>query len=162
MKDLSTKRKIVVSVIIILIALTVGFIWGNSIMSKEASSEESEAVSSTLQTVVDAVFGEDVVVVSHEGIRKAAHFIEFFILGTEFCVLYILIKREGKRGYLEIMPFGLAVAAIDETIQIFSERGSSIIDVMIDYSGYLFAVVLFFAVFVIRRAVKGRKREKTD
>ncbi|MBO4251935.1 MAG: VanZ family protein [Clostridia bacterium] len=157
MKDLSTKRKIVVSVIIILIALTVGFIWGNSVMSKEASSEESEAVSSTLQTVVDAVFGEDVLSVEDSAVRKGAHATEFALLGAEFCLLYIVLKRESKRGYLEIMPFGLAVAAIDETIQIFSDRGPSIIDVMIDYSGYLVAVVLFVAVFVIRRAVKVRK-----
>ena len=158
MKDLSTIRKIAVSVIIITIALTIGFIWGNSIMSKEASNEESETVSSTLQTVVDAVFGEDVVPVENGVVRKIAHATEFAVLGMEFCLLLIALKQEDVKKYLQILPCGLFVAAVDEGIQVFSNRGPAFTDVLIDFCGFFVIAAVFLAIYAIRVKAKAKKQ----
>ena len=37
---------------------------------------------------------------------------------------------------------GLSVAVLDETIQIFSNRGSSVLDVLLDFSGVCMGVIL--------------------
>ena len=57
MTNFSTIRKIAVGVISVIIVLTCGFIWGNSLMSQEQSSESSETVSEVIQTVIDSVLG---------------------------------------------------------------------------------------------------------
>lgn len=157
MKDFSTIRKIAIGVIIILIALTVGFIWGNSMMSKETSNEKSENVSSTLQTVVDAVFGEDVVSVENGIVRKIAHATEFAALGMEFCLLLIALKQENFERYLEILPCGLFVAAVDEGIQVFSDRGPMVTDVLIDFCGFFIMTAVFLAIYAVRVKVKAKK-----
>ena len=158
MKDFSTKRKIAVSVIIILIALTIGFIWGNSTMPKEASNEESETVSSTLQTVVDAVLGEDVISVENGAVRKTAHATEFAVLGAEFCLLLIALKKGSYKNYLKVLPCGLFVAAVDEGIQVVSDRGPMLTDVLIDFCGFLVMTAVFLAIYAIRAKVKAKKQ----
>jgi len=54
---------------------------------------------------------------------------------------------------------GLAVAIVDETIQIFSARGSQVSDVLLDFSGVVAGVVitLFFYAVIVR----SRKKRKT-
>lgn len=159
---MSRSRNIIVWIIVAFIIITVGFIWFNSARAKEQSSKSSEKVYVTVKEVVDTVFGEDVVPVTHDGIRKTAHFFEFMALGAEFCALYITLKRESFKGYLEILPFGLYVSAIDEGIQILSDRGPEVRDVWLDYSGYLCALAVFFAVFLIRLAIKTKRASKKD
>ena len=122
MKNLSIKRKIAVAIIIACIALTVAFIWSNSLKTQTQSSESSGKVYETVKEVVDAVFGEDVVPVTHNGIRKGAHFSEFLLLGAEFCLLFIAMGKESFKGYVHILPYGLFVAAVDEGLQCLSDR----------------------------------------
>lgn len=157
---LSAKRKTAVYIIVALIVFTIGYIWFNSVKSQEESSESSEPVYEAVQEAADAVLGKDVITVTHDGVRKFAHFFEFFLLGAEFCALYIALKRESFCGYFSILPFGLYVSVIDEGIQILSERGPEVRDIFIDYGGYLTAIAAFFITFVIRRAVKNRKNVK--
>lgn len=158
MKEFSTKRKIAVSIIIIMIALTIGFIWGNSLKTKEESSESSESVSNVIQVVVDTVFGEDVVQVENGVVRKFAHATEFAALGLEFCLLIIALKQESYKRYLQILPIGLFVAAMDEGLQFVSLRGPSIIDVFIDFGGFFIMTAIFIAIFAIRNKVKAKRQ----
>jgi VanZ family protein len=54
------------------------------------------------------------------------------------------------------MGFGMAVACIDETIQIFTpERASSLIDVWIDTSGFALGLVVIFLAYTIYNKIKG-------
>ncbi len=159
-EKLSKKRKAAAWIVAVLIALTVAYIWYNSVQSKAQSSESSSKVYETVKTACDEVFGENAVPVTHDGVRKTAHFIEFFALGAEFCVLFILLKRESYGGYLTVLPFGLYVAVIDESIQILSDRGPEIKDVLLDYCGYFAALIAFAAVFALRRAIKAAKNRK--
>ena len=76
MLDLSNvvKRRIFV----LLIVLTVIFIWGQSFLSQKQSGEESEAVRSFLEKVF--IFENPVTDFILKYIRKIAHFTEFGVL----------------------------------------------------------------------------------
>ena len=157
---LSTKRKTAVYIIVALIVFTIGYIWFNSVKSQEESAESSEQVCETLQKAADKFLGEGTVEITHDGVRKFAHFFEFAALGAEFCVLYILLKRQSFGGFIEMLPFGLYVSVIDEGIQMLSDRGPEVRDIFIDYGGYLAATLAFFIVFLIRRAIKNGKEKQ--
>lgn len=158
MRNFSSVRKIAVGLIIVLIVLTLGFIWGNSLKTKEESSESSESVSNVIQVVVDTMFGEDVVSVEEGVVRKFAHATEFAALGLEFCVLLIAIKQESYKRYLQILPIGLFVAAVDECLQFVSLRGPALIDVLIDCCGFSVMTAVFIAIYAIRIKIKSKKQ----
>ena len=160
MRELSKKRKIAVAVIITFIVLTVAFIWHNSLETQSQSSEDSEEVFSTIKTVLDSVFGEDVLSISHTVIRKLAHFSEFAVLGGEFSLLVIALNKESVKWYLQILPCGLFVAAVDEGLQFLSDRAPAITDVMIDFCGYCTAVAVFLVIFLIRNKSKTKQNSK--
>lgn len=143
-----------------LIAFTLAFIWGNSFLSAQDSSETSGAVYGTIQSVLDAVFGTGAITLTHGFIRKAAHFTEFAALGAELSLLVLVVKRESFKGYALSLACGLFVAAVDEGFQNLSDRAPSFIDVAIDFSGYLAAVAAFFAAFLLRRAKNAEKTEQ--
>lgn len=156
---MSGKRKFVIGIIIAFIVLTVAFIWFNSCQVADSSYSESETVYSTVKTAFDAVFGKDVFPLSHSAIRKLAHFSEFFLLGAEFSALVIALKKESIAGYAKILPCGLFVAAVDECLQFISDRAPSIIDVMLDFSGFFTAAAIFSVIFIIKRRIKTKKTE---
>jgi VanZ family protein len=61
------------------------------------------------------------------------------------------------------MPYALgflsASAALDETIQIFSKRGNSVLDVLLDISGGASAMLVICIVYIILLKTKiGRKK----
>lgn len=86
-------------------------------------------------------------------IRKSAHFIEFSILGIfayNFMKSFhtckdklILYKNVNIFTYIIVLTFCLLIALTDETIQYFVPgRVNSIIDVLIDFSGSVFALLI--------------------
>ena len=86
-------------------------------------------------------------------LRKAAHFSEYGLLGVEFSLLLGLQHdKNGKnlqhgRNLLDFPLIGMLCAVTDETIQIFSGRGSLVSDVWIDAVGFstgFFLTVLLF------------------
>ncbi len=119
---------------IVLIALTVSFIWGNSLMDRAASREQSELVERYLRPYVDTTLGgylpKDTVL--QIDFRKFAHFSEFFVLGAALAGLY------GATHELSLFYYpGLIflVAGIDEFIQRFTGRGPMLRDVLLDMNG---------------------------
>ena len=58
------------------------------------------------------------------------------------------------QGFFNSLSAGLAAAVTDETIQIFSDRGSSVADVLLDFSGVLAATA---AVWLIYRMKMKKK-----
>ena len=155
---MSKKRKVLIILVSIALAATLGFIWINSCLSQETSASESGGVYETIKPTLDAVFGEDKV--SHNTVRKSAHFFEFFMLGLEISALYYLVHGVKKEKIAEVISAGLFVAVIDESLQILSNRGPMVIDVLIDYSGYLLAVGLTcLGIFVLHK-IRKRKAEK--
>ena len=92
-------------------------------------------------------------------VRKIAHFTEFFMLGL-FSLLHIkflelYMHKEIRFSYLYASLFSFLYAISDELHQKLSEnRGPQFIDVLIDTSGALLAIVIVFIIFLI---IKKRK-----
>lgn len=123
----------------LLIVLTLLFIWGNSMQSGDVSGSMSGGVKAWLESALGFPVNEFL-------LRKAAHFSEYALLGAECAfLLRALCAAHGSR--LLLLPCaGFFAAAIDETIQIFSGRGSSLLDVWLDFSGFLTG---FFAIYIL-------------
>lgn len=133
----------------LLILLNLALIWGNSLLS----GLDSEAVSGGVLAFLGRFLPVLLTEAGHTFLRKAAHFSEFALLGLLFCGRYRLVRQETP---LHLMGFGLAVACIDETIQIFTPgRASSLIDVWIDTSGFALGLVIIFTTYTIYNKIKG-------
>lgn len=122
-KRIITKRNV-------LIALTVAmllFIWGQSLLPRELSAEESGWFTTHIINPLLGLFG-----LSVKGalVRKLAHV-------TEYTILSILLTMLFHGSIRHVLPVGFSVAFLDESIQILSKRGSLIQDVWIDLIGIL-------------------------
>lgn len=142
-----------------LVVLTLAFIFGNSLQNGEASSEASGSLRQLLENLMGVPVNEFL-------LRKAAHFSEYALLGAEVSLLLralsgcALRHTAWRRNVLDFAAFGFLTAAIDETIQIFSGRGSSLLDVWLDTAGYLTGFFLFFllAQWILR--IRSKRHEK--
>ncbi len=143
--------------LIILIALTVAvtaFIWNNSTSSIEESKEISGGIMNFIKGIIDPenAINDDTF---HVFIRKAAHFIEFFVLAA----LYFLIRENSekfKEKLLLLSPFAsLLTAVIDEYIQSFTGRGTQVQDVLIDFAGALCGIAFMSALLKIKHKINN-------
>lgn len=155
---MSKKRKVGVIIICILIFLTVCFIWGNSLLDGDNSSKESEKVYGAARKVLDFLFGENVI--SHDGFRKLAHGGEFFFLGLELNFLFLTLGKYNLKTIGTIALAGFLVAVADETVQLFTSRGSSLLDVWIDFGGIAATVIIIGATYYIADYVIDKKERK--
>ena len=136
-------------------AATVGFIWQQSTLAPVASAETSNTVR---DVVVPLVGGKESVVGGFVDrfIRKIAHFCEFAVLGAE-SEAYFTGRHTGKTVLLQL-SVGLLVASLDETLQLFTGRGAAFLDVLIDFSGFLVAVLSLRILLLTGRClIKKRK-----
>ena len=158
--DKSIKMKKIFRVIMaLIILLTVAIIWGHSFMTPEISTEESSFVKEFVEAVVQSVSHNEAFTIPEVVIRKSAHFIEYAILGLELAILITINKGislddDKKRGliknifsfYPTAFIFSLLIASIDETIQYFTGRYSSVWDVLLDMAGASFSILLFMLI----------------
>ena len=139
-------RKLLTCSLILLVVLTLCFIWGNSLQSSEASSN----ISNTLLDFVNKHLGHlGLELKDDHFLRKLAHFGEFALLGMEMFFLVSLrrLKRTKASTYVLTLAFCLFVAVTDETIQLFVGRSCLITDVILDFAGSFIGV--FFAKLLI-------------
>lgn len=137
----------------ILIALTLAFIWVNSLMPRA----ESQAVSQGLLERIVELFralGIHISPKSDHFLRKLAHFVEYGILGTEFSLLLHLRDKQGPQGFVNCAFAGLSAAVIDESLQLISNRGSQVQDVLLDFCGYM--VGLWLCAVIYERFIRKR------
>lgn len=160
--DISKSRKAWIIIIILLIAATLGFIWGNSLKIKIESQQLSFRVLQLIRPLLDAIFSPENV--TDHLVRKLAHFTEFGMLGAELILLTFLLQKLRLRTVLECLFMGLSAAVIDETIQIFSARGSQVVDVLLDFGGVITgAAVTLLIISIISRCRKAeQKRDKSS
>ncbi len=140
-----TKDRVYIFVISLLIFLTVGFIFSNSMPSIEESKAASDGFLEKLRPIFEFFVGKGNA--TEYFVRKLAHFAEFGALGF---LLSLLFRR------FSAWPFfiSLAVAVSDETAQIFSQRGSQVQDVWLDFAGACFG----FGVGMIIVALFGKRK----
>lgn len=110
----------------------------------------------------------DITLGLHRVVRKLAHFLEFGLLGflSAWLIAYVNLRKHWVKPWLEwCLPtvFCLLYAASDEIHQIFSNRGASVKDVMIDFAGAVTGILLLRAILrMIRAAKRRRERRKCE
>ena len=158
--------------LIVAIICTLSFTFYQSMLPPEESNEVSNSVSDAIEPIIpsDTPTGSYV----HTNLRKIAHFIEFAALGAEVALFVILFLPTWGASPCKKLKFALhsyaiapITALIDETIQIFTDRGPAITDVWIDTAGFVtlatLSYLIYLAIVIIRRHVAGiRKSAPTN
>ncbi|MEG1550746.1 MAG: VanZ family protein, partial [Oscillospiraceae bacterium] len=70
----------------------------------------------------------------------------------------IIRKKFKPQNLWNILSSVLAIAVVDEAIQIFSGRGPAVQDVILDFCGALVGVLLVLLIGFIIASLKGRKK----
>ena len=156
-----TKKRSVI-IILALIALTLCFIFGNSLKGPEESKEQSDNVGEALRPIIDP--NENLTEDEYSFlVRKSGHFVEYMILGVECSVLaFVLCEKLTLPGVL-YSAFGCLFAAdIDELIQSFTERGSKVSDVLLDFGGAVTGIAVGFALSYAVRYIYRKRKEASD
>jgi len=128
-----TRRRMFVLTLLVL--LTLLFIWENSLTSRADSSDRSRQAAQWLQENFEDVRGIGWLA-GH--VRKAAHFIEYAVLGI-LGALILQTAGVGRNGHyiLHLLFFCLLAAVLDEALQMTTDRASRATDVLLDFSGAL-------------------------
>lgn len=144
----------------VLVCLNLAFIWGNSLLDSQKSSEVSDRVVEVVQRVVETIakpreesqplsVGVDLSFL----VRKAAHMTEFCLLAVW---LALITRGRGRVRCPLILLAGMSTALIDETIQLFTGRGSMVADVWVDLIGFTVGLT----VTAVLQAIIKRARSK--
>lgn len=129
--------------------VTLLLIWGQSVLPVSGSARESGWL---LETIVNPTlrflgFAD----MSQTLLRKLAHITEFALLS--FWLVLLL------RGNLAVtLVFGFIAAALDESIQLFSDRSAEVYDIWIDFIGVIAGSLL--GVLFHRTAEKRAARKR--
>ena len=154
-------RRAMLAVLSVLMLLTLAFIFSNSLRTPEESVEQSSAVGGALAAIFppDTALGAFI----SENLRKLAHFAEYAVLGVECAMLVIFYLQKPLVSASLSLPMAVCVAVVDESLQYLSQRGPSVSDVWIDFSGFLLASLLCYGTtLVIRLLRNGRKNNNLE
>ncbi len=150
------KRNLLSVLLVILIIVTLALIWGNSLQSIPESKAKSGRVLEIIAPFLEFFVGKGNV--TDHLVRKLAHFTEYFVLGIELSLLMVVRSRVSFQGVCNCLFVGLAAAVTDESIQIISNRGPLVSDVLLDFCGVSAAV---FVVLLIFALIKPKKRYRS-
>ncbi|MBQ9794338.1 MAG: VanZ family protein, partial [Clostridia bacterium] len=137
----------------------------NSLTGGEESAKQSGAVVEVVRPSVEQILPAVKVEPTEDNVvrfvRKAAHFLEFALLGFLCCVTAKYFTK--KKSVFLTVPFGYCVltALADEGIQLFSQgRAGRFTDVLIDSGGALTGLLFAFGCIALAGWIKNRKKEK--
>ena len=136
----------------ILLAATLCFIWGNSLLSREDSAELSVWVTEWLTQFMENLPLQQP---DEHVIRKLAHFGEFALLGLELAALFFLNRGRTFQSAIISALCALAAASVDETLQFFSHRAPMVKDVLLDLTGALTGILLLWLLTARRHKENG-------
>lgn len=146
------------TILVVLLALLLAFIWLHSMMPAEDSAEESQRVGQFLTPFLELLVGEGNV--TDHLVRKLAHFCEYGALGVLAGALLLVKKESGIFRWSYALFCALAVAVIDESIQLLADgRGAQVQDVLLDTAGSLTGLLAVWLIAVLVRWL--RRRNKT-
>ena len=140
----------------LLVLLTLAFIWGNSLLPREESQEISRGLLAELCAVLENV-GLHIDPQNDHWLRKLAHFGEFGLLGAELALLLCLNRRQSVQGFINCAFAGLAVAVTDEALQLISNRGSQVQDVLLDFAGFVTGLLVWALLWSAVEKIRLRK-----
>lgn len=133
----------------LLIFLYILFIFSNSLQVGSTSSSISGGFTTTLLSLLKYIGIQIEYATLHHFIRKAAHFIEYAVLGI---LVFIAIHIEPllQNQALNFILFWILPASLDETIQVFvPDRNGCITDVLLDMSGFLTGSILIYLIHML-------------
>lgn len=138
------------------------WIFGNSLKNGVESDKDSSRVIERVKPVIDPQNK-----ISREifnfTVRKTAHFTEYCFLGMcSTALTFAIFLKKQKKYYLLPFMFTLFNGAFDEIIQSQTGRTSSIVDVLIDFCGAIFGIVLFTAAVWLVKAAFNRKKSRKN
>ena len=137
--------------------LTLCYIFGNSLQSQGESSDRSESLAQQVQPILDPQQKVEPARFHHL-LRKAAHGLEYALLGAELLVGAILLDRRLlSRQIPTALLILLASAVTDEFIQSFTGRGDQIQDIVLDFCGGVTGMLLSAAVCLLLYAFLFRR-----
>lgn len=137
----------------LLLILNIAFIWGNSLLPGKISGALSDFIKDALAQLIPGT-GETPPV-GGGLLRKLAHFTEFACLGMLLHWLFCMLRKKRWEHYAFALLAGVAVAAVDETIQCFVPlRGPALKDVGIDTLGVTAGIVIISLIFYFKRKKK--------
>ena len=124
--------------------LNLAFIFVHASFSPAVSGAEIDAVGSVLGGVFSTKDGFGAFL--QRNVSNIAHFCEYGLLGTQVAIgVFLWFKQKIKTASLSV-GFALVIAFLDETVQIFSGRHSSVEDMWIDVFGFSFALTVVLSV----------------
>ena len=155
------KRNVAIWILLAVIIVIVIFIFGNSLKSRDASKSDSDFIVSIISPIIEKIFGR---VPENIGfiVRKLAHLTEFAFLGLSAMALASRLKKIWSDVYGYTCFCVLLIAVFDEFIQIFSGRGSSVSDVLIDLFGALVGFLIHLIIVTLRSRFKNNKIEEKE
>jgi VanZ family protein len=128
-------------------------IFTQSLLPADLSAGQSGFIVDALHPIILSMGIQLDIVTFSFFIRKLAHFTEYFLLAMFWYLIYLKYFNELKLIVIVLMH-GLLTAIIDETIQLFVDRRSgAVMDVLIDFSGVLVAVLLMHFVIYHRKRI---------
>lgn len=163
---METKKRTSIPVILMRVVFTcmliysVGFIFGNSLEIAQESAAHSQEI---LEMVNGALHKVHMGPMKLHTLRKLAHFTEFLFMGFWFMLCLRVYTKHFIKHVSWPLFFGLLIAVLDETVQLFVPgRSSSTIDVLIDFSGVLTGlfVALLILMFVQMCCILFKYRDK--
>lgn len=159
-------KKVSTWIFILICIFWVGFIFHNSSLNGSESNKESYNVLNIIKRQVSKI---DVIKDYNLKdkdlnyiVRKNAHFFQYFMLSLFVTYITFAFKLKGKKGIVYILFIVLLVAVLDEFYQSFiPNRSSSVMDVLIDFSGGCFGTICYYFMYYIllskRKKVHKRK-----
>ena len=140
--------------LLLLIFATVVHAFCQSSLPAAESVEQSDKIGEIIEEIIppETKPGEYI----QKNLRKLAHFTEFFFLGL-WSALYAVIYTGKCWAYASLIPFGMTIALLDETVQIFSKRGSSVTDIWIDVLGYASSVIPIVIIYLLARLMRRHR-----
>ncbi len=174
MSLVKSKTKLRLALQILLTAASIGwiaFIFGNSLRTGAQSSAQSSTIVRLVQKTV-GIFAPNSWIVNatgedylrlHNFVRKAAHFIEFAVLGGLLCWCYFSYTLRIKWSFIPAV-LTLAVPVLDELLQkTVAGRAGTVTDALIDMSGgvtgfAVAALVVWLLVKIAKRREHGREK----
>ncbi len=139
--------------LIVLALLTLIFIFSNSMPDIESSKVQSEGIMKLIKPFLELIVGKGNVTLHM--VRKLAHFTEFGLLGF---VLGLLVGKPRSGTFF----FVLLTALTDETIQLFTGRGSQVKDVWIDFAGGCTGIIAgIILLSIVSKFIKKTEQEES-
>lgn len=132
----------------------------------ETSAESSDQVTDIVVDTIDGITPGDESITDKFDIedikyfiRKAiGHFGIFLVLGVFAAITYYLFIKNRLIALIITIVVGFVTAGLSEIFQGIPEgRAPSFNDVLIDYVGYMIAVLLFSLIFYLPYYIKRRK-----